>query len=108
MSIIDPLYTLPLAVGLIAAIALRRHSDQAWRWNLAGLALSSLYLAWSAGAKLYADQFRPPNPRAEFRQLRTPVYATNPLQHPALAGRRYDAGRLISKVSGHWSVRRKV
>ena len=53
--IIDPLYTLPLAVGLIAAIVLRRHSDQAWRWNLAGLALSSLYLAWSAGAKLYAD-----------------------------------------------------
>jgi len=53
--IIDPLYTLPLAVGLIAAIVLRRHSDQAWCWNLAGLALSGLYLAWSGGTKLYAD-----------------------------------------------------
>lgn len=53
--IIDPLYTLPLAVGLLVALILRRHSPRAWRWNLAGLALSSLYLAWSAGAKLYAD-----------------------------------------------------
>jgi inner membrane protein len=53
--IIDPLYTLPLAVGVFAALLLRRHPVRAWRWNLAGLALSSLYLAWSAGAKLYAD-----------------------------------------------------
>lgn len=54
--IIDPLYTLPLFIGLLAAIVLRRHSDRAWRWNLVGLALSSLYLVWSAGAKLYTDQ----------------------------------------------------
>jgi inner membrane protein len=53
--IIDPLYTLPLAVGLLAALILRRQ-PRAWRWNLAGLTLSSLYLAWSLGAKLYADQ----------------------------------------------------
>jgi inner membrane protein len=53
--IIDPLYTLPLAAGVLAALLLRRHPTRAWRWNLAGLALSSLYLAWSAGAKLYAD-----------------------------------------------------
>jgi inner membrane protein len=53
--IIDPLYTLPLAAGVLAALLLRRSPVRAWRWNLAGLALSSLYLAWSAGAKLYAD-----------------------------------------------------
>ena len=53
--IIDPLYTLPLAAGLLAALLLRRSPARAWRWNLAGLALSSLYLAWSAGAKLYVD-----------------------------------------------------
>jgi len=53
--IIDPLYTLPLATGVLAALLFRRHPVRAWRWNLAGLALSSLYLAWSAGAKLYAD-----------------------------------------------------
>jgi len=54
--IIDPLYTLPLASGLLAALILRRYPARAWRWNLAGLALSSLYLVWSAGAKLYADR----------------------------------------------------
>jgi len=53
--IIDPLYTLPLAAGALAALLLRRSPGRAWRWNLAGLALSSLYLAWSASAKLYAD-----------------------------------------------------
>ncbi len=53
--IIDPLYTLPLASGVLAALILRRHPDRARRWNLAGLVLSSLYLTWSAGAKLYAD-----------------------------------------------------
>ena len=54
--IIDPLYTLPLAAGVLSALILRRHPMRAWRWNLAGLALSSLYLAWSASAKLYADE----------------------------------------------------
>jgi inner membrane protein len=54
--IIDPLYTLPLIAGVLAALILHRQSDRAWRWNLAALVLSSLYLTWSAGAKLYADQ----------------------------------------------------
>jgi len=53
--IIDPLYTVPLAAGLLASLLLRRSPERVRRWNLAGLALSSLYLAWSAGAKLYAD-----------------------------------------------------
>ena len=53
--IIDPLYTLPLAAGVLAALLLRREPSRVRRWNLAGLTLSSLYLAWSAGAKLYAD-----------------------------------------------------
>jgi len=53
--IVDPLYTLPLAVGVLAAVFLHRRPALAWRWSLGGLALSSLYLVWSAGAKLYAD-----------------------------------------------------
>jgi len=53
--IIDPLYTLPLTVGVLTALNRRRNPQQAQRWNLAGLALSSLYLAWSVGTKLYAD-----------------------------------------------------
>lgn len=47
--IIDPLYTLPLLVGAGAALA--ADSARGERWNLAGLALSSLYLAWSFAAQ---------------------------------------------------------
>lgn len=52
--IIDPLYTLPLLLGVIAALIGRRHG---WghRMSTAGLALSSLYLAWTLGAKLYVE-----------------------------------------------------
>jgi inner membrane protein len=54
--IIDPLYTLPLAIGLLGAVLLRHAPVRAWRWNLGGIVLSSLYLAWSAGAKIHATQ----------------------------------------------------
>ncbi len=42
--IIDPLYTVPLAVGVIAA--LRWRNPRGLRWNHLGLLLSSLYLVW--------------------------------------------------------------
>jgi inner membrane protein len=48
--IIDPLYTLPLLVGVVAA--LRRRGDvRGMRWNAAGLALSTAYLAWGVAAQ---------------------------------------------------------
>jgi inner membrane protein len=50
--IIDPLYTLPLLVGIIAALISREHGRA---WNSVGLALSTLYLGWTAGAKLSVD-----------------------------------------------------
>jgi inner membrane protein len=54
--IIDPLYTVPIAVGLIAALWLRNHApDRARRWNAAGLALSSIYLGWSLFAQSQAE-----------------------------------------------------
>jgi inner membrane protein len=43
--IIDPLYTLPLLVGLVVALCLR--STRGLRWNQAGLVFSMVYLAWS-------------------------------------------------------------
>ena len=49
--IIDPLYTLPLLVGLAGAVALR--GDRGRRWNLAGLVLANAYLAWSFVAQQY-------------------------------------------------------
>lgn len=47
--IIDPLYTLPLLVGVGGALAARNARGR--RWNLMGLALSSAYLAWSFAAQ---------------------------------------------------------
>ncbi len=52
--IIDPLYTLPLLVGVVAA--LRLESARGQRWNLVGLALSTLYLGWGFGAQQHATQ----------------------------------------------------
>lgn len=54
--IIDPLYTVPLLVGVICALVARRESNWGRRMNAAGLALSSLYLVWTVGAKLHVEQ----------------------------------------------------
>jgi inner membrane protein len=43
--IIDPLYTLPLLVGVLAALLTR--TGRGLAWNRTGLALSTAYLAWS-------------------------------------------------------------
>jgi inner membrane protein len=54
--IIDPLYTVPLLVGVIAALLLRsRDPDRALRWNAAGLALSTLYLGWTVAAQAHVE-----------------------------------------------------
>lgn len=56
--IIDPLYSLPLLVGLIAA-ALHRSPDRSLRANRWGLALSTAYLAWSVLAQaIVVDRVR--------------------------------------------------
>jgi inner membrane protein len=52
--IIDPAYTLPLLVGVIAALALRGHGS-ALRWNAAGLVLSTAYLGWGAMAQAHVE-----------------------------------------------------
>lgn len=55
--IIDPAYTLPLLLGVLGTLALARPGrpglevPRPWRLNAAGLALSTLYLAWSLVAK---------------------------------------------------------
>ncbi len=64
--IIDPLYTVPLLTGVIAAWRLTSQSSQqtnepgrdraARNWLVAGLLVSSFYLAWSVGAKALIDR----------------------------------------------------
>ncbi|MCW8890822.1 MAG: metal-dependent hydrolase [Sedimenticola sp.] len=49
--IIDPLYTLPLLIGVITALSLKRKPLLAQRFNRAGLLISTLYLGWSLTAQ---------------------------------------------------------
>jgi inner membrane protein len=54
MFIIDPLYTLPLLVGVIVALS-RRHFA-GLRWNALALGFSCVYLAWSAMAQAHVER----------------------------------------------------
>lgn len=49
--IIDPLYTIPLLVGMIAALVMTRETPRGHRINHAGLVVSTLYLSWTLIAK---------------------------------------------------------
>jgi inner membrane protein len=54
--IVDPLYTLPLIFGVIAAMGLHRRSPgRALRWNAVGIALSTAYLVWSVAAQAHVE-----------------------------------------------------
>jgi len=54
--IIDPLYTLPLMIGLLAILVWRGNPEKARRLNRAGLMLSTLYLGWTVAAKLEVER----------------------------------------------------
>ncbi len=51
LFIIDPLYTLPLLVGLLVALTWR--GPRRRQWNTAGLLLSTLYAGWAVAAQAY-------------------------------------------------------
>ncbi len=53
--IIDPLYTLPLVIGIAAAIRFRDDWHRARRWNAFGLTLASLYLLWTVLAQQWME-----------------------------------------------------
>jgi inner membrane protein len=52
--IIDPTYTVPLIVGVVAAI--RLHNGRGLRWNTAALVLTTFYLGWSVMAQQHVDR----------------------------------------------------
>jgi inner membrane protein len=56
LFIIDPLFTLPLLIGLVVAWFSRRDFARRRFWNWSGLALCTLYVIWSFGIKAMADQ----------------------------------------------------
>lgn len=54
LFIIDPAYTLPLLVGVLAALVSSRR-NRGFRINAVCLALSLLYIGWSIGAKVHVN-----------------------------------------------------
>ena len=53
--IIDPAYTVPLLVGVTCALVAGRSATWGHRANAAGPVVSTLYLAWSVGAKAHVE-----------------------------------------------------
>lgn len=51
--IIDPLYTLPLLIGLLLSLYFKRTSNYRYHFNRAGLLISTLYLLWGLGVKAH-------------------------------------------------------
>ncbi|MDJ0784778.1 MAG: metal-dependent hydrolase [Desulfosarcinaceae bacterium] len=49
LFIIDPLFTLPIALGVLAVLLMRGHPSLAHRLNAVGLGLSLAYLIWACG-----------------------------------------------------------
>jgi inner membrane protein len=52
--VIDPLYTVPFLVFVIIAMCYQRQTSTRRYLNWTGIAISSLYMIWSLGAKWYA------------------------------------------------------
>lgn len=53
--IIDPLYTLPLLVGILGALMWTTDGNRGHRWNNVALTLGTAYLLWGIGAKHYIE-----------------------------------------------------
>ena len=54
--IIDPLFTLPILSGVLAALVLNRHRSLGHRLNTIGLLVSLVYLAWAFGAREFVER----------------------------------------------------
>jgi inner membrane protein len=67
MFIIDPLYTLPLLIGIAAALILR--NERGFRWNIAGLMVSTLYLGWSVFAQAHVKSIAEASLQADGRKI---------------------------------------
>ena len=56
LFIIDPLFTLPILSGVLAALVLKRNRSLGHRLNSVGLFLSLAYLAWAFGAGEFVER----------------------------------------------------
>ncbi|QOD59406.1 metal-dependent hydrolase [Polaribacter haliotis] len=55
ISVVDPLYTLPFLICLIVVLFLKRTNSKRLKWTKAGIYISSAYMIFTIGNKLYID-----------------------------------------------------
>ncbi|MAI24374.1 MAG: hypothetical protein CL828_09970 [Crocinitomicaceae bacterium] len=55
ISVVDPIYTLPFLICLLVAARFDREDNRRRRWNSAGIALSSLYLALTVANHVWVE-----------------------------------------------------
>ena len=133
--IIDPLYTVPLLLGVLCALFMTRRRSRGHLLNRAGLAVSSLYLVWTLIAQSQADAVARRTLQANgvaFERILTIPAPLNTLLWRTIAilpdGRhymigyqsfldgansaifeRYPAGHtLAAQLAGHWPVDRLI
>lgn len=130
--IIDPLYTLPLLGGVIAALVMSRANQRGHRWNRVGLVLSSCYLGWTVIASAIAEQrferalheqrlqhellYVTPAPFTSFAWRAVVIdqhgyyegwYSIfDSASHPLRFTRYPDQRQLLAGLENHWPVRR--
>lgn len=129
--IIDPAYSFPLIGGVLAAAIMSRKGLRGHRVNAFCLALSTLYLAWSIGAKLYVNdtvQHALARQNIAYRNILTVPMPFNTLlwRVVVMDERGYHEGfyslldedrnirfnhypsdeRLLAGLAGHWPVQR--
>ena len=56
LFIIDPLFTLPIMLGVLSALVLKRQDSLGHRLNTVGLILSLAYLVWAFGAGEFVER----------------------------------------------------
>ena len=56
INIVDPIYTLPLLIGLFLSVKVYKNSSNRSRYNTIGLVVSSLYLIFTLGVKSHVNQ----------------------------------------------------
>ena len=129
--IIDPVYSIPLFSGVLAALILSRKKRWGHAISTVCLILSTVYLIWSAGAKLYVNRIAHAslqNQKISYNQLLTVATPFNTLLWRVLAMdadgyyegyyslldktrnvrfEHYTSDRhLLDGLDGHWPVER--
>lgn len=76
ISIVDPIYTIPLIVAMVAVLAIKNRHRR-WRWTMTALLISHIYLALTVVNKWHVDRVARANAEPGDRIFTSPALLTN-------------------------------